>query len=213
MAAASRCPRPGRRLPASVLAVAAVTTAVWLARPARAYEELFRGDVQPIPAVGESAWLDTESSVCVRITNAVPGQLEFSFSASFAATPSNNVSVAVGEDADGDGELSFGETDVVVGWDCGRYFWDRPRTGDRYEGSPTAGDAERAVSYVCRMPGRGGSVSSVYINGEAQAIPALEWGWRASWNMLRVTRRGLFPADGPSGEFRIRQQGALIQLL
>ena len=40
----------------------------------------------------------------------------------FNGTPSNNVEVAFGTDADGDRSLSLDETDVVIGWECGRYF-------------------------------------------------------------------------------------------
>ena len=38
------------------------------------------------------------------------------------ASPSNNVEVAFGTDADGDGVLDLWETDCVIGWDCGAWF-------------------------------------------------------------------------------------------
>ena len=38
------------------------------------------------------------------------------------ATPSNNVEVAIGVDADEDGNLSLGESELCVGYDCGTWF-------------------------------------------------------------------------------------------
>ena len=38
------------------------------------------------------------------------------------ATPSNNVEVAIGCDANGDGHLSLDESGLTVGYDCGEWF-------------------------------------------------------------------------------------------
>ena len=51
----------------------------------------------------------------------------------FSGTPSNNVEIALGRDADGDGELSFDEAAVRLGWDCGVFFVERVVTGERFE--------------------------------------------------------------------------------
>lgn len=45
----------------------------------------------------------------------------FLFSLVFDSAPSNNVQAAFGCDADSDGILSAEETDLIVGWDCGRW--------------------------------------------------------------------------------------------
>lgn len=110
------------------------------------------------PAIPQVRHADSESSVCVPVTNGAPGQTEFGFDLSFASTASNNVAVAMGEDRDGDGDLSFAETEVVVGWDCGRYFLDRPRAGRRYESAMYPEPGDRTLSYLCRMAGLGGGV-------------------------------------------------------
>lgn len=115
------------------------------------------------PATPPVRHVDSESSVCVPVTNSVPSQTEFSFDLSFAATVSNNAAVAIGEDKDGDGNLSFSETDVVVGWDCGRYFLDRPKSGRRYESARYAEPKVRTMSYMSRMAGLGGGIETLRI--------------------------------------------------
>lgn len=115
------------------------------------------------PAIPTVRHVDSESSVCVPITNSVPSQTEFSFDLSFDATASNNVAVAIGEDKNGDGDLSFSETDVVVGWDCGRYFLDRPKAGRRYESTRYDEPKARKLSYLCRMAGLGGGIETFRI--------------------------------------------------
>ena len=42
----------------------------------------------------------------------------------------NEVLVAIGTDADSDGDLSAGEIDIVFGFDCGQRYWMRPKTGE-----------------------------------------------------------------------------------
>ena len=48
-----------------------------------------------------------------------PGTTDF-FLLEFQSPASNNVEVAIGRDADEDGCLSLDETDLAVGYDCGR---------------------------------------------------------------------------------------------
>lgn len=122
------------------------------------------------PTVPAVRHVDSESSVCVPITNSVPSQTEFSFDMSFDATASNNAAVAIGEDMDGDGNLSFSETDVVVGWDCGRYFLDRPKAGRRYESAVYAEPKARQMSYLFRMDGLGGSIVAFNIDVDEGAF-------------------------------------------
>ena len=65
---------------------------------------------------------DTEVSTNVPFTATLDAAGRFAFDLSCRATPSNNVEVAFGTDADGDGVLDLGETDCVIGWDCGAWF-------------------------------------------------------------------------------------------
>lgn len=66
--------------------------------------------------------IDTEISTnCIlRIGDGV--SRTFAFTLDFDATPSNNVQIAFGHDADTDGVLSIEETGMTIGWDCGTWF-------------------------------------------------------------------------------------------
>ena len=76
---------------------------------------------------------DTEVTAHHRLDQTGGGVRTLDFWLSFDGTPSNNVEVAFGTDADADGRLAPQETDVVIGWECGRYFVERFRTGERVE--------------------------------------------------------------------------------
>ena len=69
---------------------------------------------------------DTEVSTNVALQAYRPKrQQEFLLRLQVGNCSSNEVLVAVGHDADGDGNLTFDETDFVFGCDCGeRYFVD-----------------------------------------------------------------------------------------
>ena len=75
-------------------------------------------DVGRLP---ESGYADTEASTNVPFAFARAGVRDFEFDLCLCGTPSNNVQLAFGRDADSDGVLSAGETDMVVGWDCGEW--------------------------------------------------------------------------------------------
>ena len=65
---------------------------------------------------------DTEVMTNVPFTVALDVSGRFAFDLVCRATPSNNVEVAFGTDANGNGVLEPEETDRVVGWDCGSWF-------------------------------------------------------------------------------------------
>lgn len=74
-----------------------------------------------LPTPPPSTTVDTESSVLVPLnvdTNA--NELVVSFD--FTPSPTNALFVALGSDRDADGELSFDETDIRLGYDCGSWF-------------------------------------------------------------------------------------------
>lgn len=117
--------------------------------------------------VAASAFLDTESSVCLRVTNGVASQCGFGFDLEFFRTPSNNVEVAFGRDADGDGQLSFSETEMSTGWDCGTYFVDPFAEGRRYDDRPSEelarGCGRTRMSYSADMNGLGNGMAEMYL--------------------------------------------------
>ena len=75
-----------------------------------------------LPTPGPSEYVDTESSANVAVTN-WPGlgrRVKLTLSANF--TPSNCVQVALGQDANADGNLAPEETHLILGIDCGEPF-------------------------------------------------------------------------------------------
>ena len=71
-----------------------------------------------LPACG---YADTETSTNVPFAFVRSGVRNFEFDLCLAGTPSNNVQLAFGRDADSDGVLSVDETDMSFGWDCGEW--------------------------------------------------------------------------------------------
>ena len=121
----------------------------------------------------------------------------------FTGTASNDVEIALGRDVDGDGRLSFHETDVALGWDCGRYFVERFATGERFE-EPAAADDEhpRRLSWHC--PVKRGRILGLVVSNETDAVFASlaadtpAWVYSADWNLMRLTARGV---DAPGERF------------
>ena len=89
------------------------------------------------------------------------------FSLELQASPSNNVEVAIGCDADEDGMLSLDEAALTVGYDCGEWFV-RSAANDSVTYSDIADSGVFRRTYEVR---------SRHID--------------PSWNLVKVTRRGL----------------------
>ena len=102
--------------------------------------------VAPLP---QSAYADTEVSTNIAFVVDRAMMTRIEFTVALDATPTNNVEIAFGADADEDGVLAPRETRLVVGWDCGAWFVRKGADGailDRLVAQPYAygTDAERA---------------------------------------------------------------------
>ena len=75
--------------------------------------------VEPLPPC-EYADTEVSTNLAIDVSHENMGSLEVVLTAN--ATSSNNVQIAFGVDADGDGALGSLEAEVVVGWDCGAWF-------------------------------------------------------------------------------------------
>ena len=124
-----------------------------------------------LPVLPQSDFADTE--VSTNFTFAVGGRSNrrLVFSLELQASPSNNMEVAIGCDADEDGQLSLDETALVVGYDCGEWF------------VRTAARNSVTYSYVTDS----GTFRRAYEVRSRQIDP--------SWNLVKVTRRGLGVAN------------------
>ncbi len=144
------------------------------------------------PMVPEFA--DTEVSTNIVFNGARSDVRELTMHFAFEGVPSSCIQVAFGRDADGDGVLSFGETDAVYGWRNGRHFAEDVRACVRTEEPEPATGSRLAVRLRLTKETRPELFSATngtgvaVLGGLSSTVPT--WLYRPEWNMMRVTRRG-----------------------
>ena len=134
----------------------------------------FSGELPP------SDYADTEVSTNVRFTVNANLTDMMSIALDFDATPSNSVEVAIGHDADSDGNLSLEESAFVFGYDCGTWF-------------------QRSTKRNLLLPAEPGRLRLRKSRGEIGF----------DWDLAKVTRRGCGSTDGEVS-FRATHLGTAI---
>ena len=124
-----------------------------------------------VAALPEAEFADTEVSTNVAFAVGAHANRKLVFTLELQASPSNNVEVAIGCDADGDGHLSLDESGLTVGYDCGEWF---VHSAER--DTVTSEDASDV-----------GIFRREYMIRSRHVDP--------SWNLVKVTRRGFGAAD------------------
>ena len=163
-------------------------------------------------------FIDTEVSATHRLEQPTFGLRGLDFRLDFNGTSSNNVEVAFGRDGNEDGSLAPHETDVIVGWECGRYFIERFRTGERIE-EANVGTNDHARSLAWHYDVRkGGKVLKAFTasNEVCAAFASVTtntpaWLFDRNWNLMRLTARGV-DVQGERFEVDVRSSGLLIHL-
>lgn len=113
-----------------------------------------------LPRLPEASFADTEVSTNVAL-KAWSGHVRtFRVSVSLDATPSNNVQIAIGGDASGDGLLDDGEAAFVFDWDCGKWFIEGQDPGSRSYAEPAGNDYGRKTLLITMQVKANGSVSA-----------------------------------------------------
>ena len=120
-----------------------------------------------VPTLPPSQFPDTEAVTNLPLVVLAESPRRLRFSVELPASPSNNVEVAIGRDADGDGRLSLDEAALAVGYDCGEWFV-RSAAKD---------------SVTCEAVPSSGAFRRTYEIRSRNVDP--------SWNLVKVTRRGL----------------------
>ena len=143
----------------------------------------------------ECAYADTETSTNVPFAFARAGVRGFEFELSLCGTPSNNVQLAFGRDADSDGVLSACETDMAVGWDCGEWRVACFTNGTVFASAPATTNHVKSLRWRLRVRrGRPGRLE-LSENGAAVFLECAEspepWFYDPGWNILRLTVRGV----------------------
>lgn len=155
------------------------------------------GTVRPSP-LPEPVHCDSEVSSDYPLPEMHMDARRFCFTLQLTATPSNNVEVAFGTDADADGRLSLEETELAAGWDCGHWFIGNQETMFT-ETSPVEAPCRTTLRFELTLTADGlpKALSIRDDAGEplfadlADAPPA--WLYRTAWDMSRLTARGMDP--------------------
>ena len=158
-----------------------------------------------VPPVAMPEYADTEVVTNFPINRVRRDAREVMLHFAFEGVTSNCIQVAFGQDADGDGTLSFAETDAVYGWRNGRHFAEDVRGCTRTEEAETATNSVLSVRMRLTKDSRMESFSAN--NGAGTAVltnvaaSARTWQYRPEWDIMRVTRRGPgIPAEWFVGE-------------
>ena len=167
------------------------------------------------PVLPPVEYIDTETVTNVSFTAWEQGLKEFRFDLEFTGTASNNVEMAFGTDADGNGTLTDDEVAVIVGWDCGELFVANNATDERVTTAAT--DGLHHFSCLFEMRSSGSIVSASYSDNGSSLFPSLaetkpSWLYSPDWNMVRMTGRGENIRAGERFSAKVTPQGFSIRL-
>ena len=146
----------------------------------------------PLP---QSDFADSGASTNIAFAvSSMPGVVTFSLE--FAPSPTNNVEITFGVDADSNGDLSDDEERLSIGWDCGSWFMRKGENAeDEYSYTATADGTAKVLSWKMTTM-RGGvpsrlvaTVDGTAVFSELSANPP-RWLYDTSWNLARVVVRG-----------------------
>ena len=141
-----------------------------------------------------SPYADTESVTNAAFCAGAPGDNEFSLSIELDASPSNNVEVAFGCDANGNGALDDAEASFAVGWDCGEWFF-RDIVADVADSCVGACGREKLDWSIRLDQSLAPKTLRAQADGAALPFSMTETMYDPSWNMARVTARGFGDAE------------------
>ena len=149
-----------------------------------------------VPTQPVSQFADTEVSTNVVIHESRTDVRNVQIHFQLEGTPTNNLEIAFGCDANTNGVLDVSEIETVYGWRGGRYFIENVRAWERIE-TPAAVTALCGVidiqlhndkHFVPRSFAATCGGEPAFANLSTTPPPA--WLFRNEWNMVRVIRRG-----------------------
>ena len=150
----------------------------------------------PVATPEVSTYADTEAVTNVFFNAGDADARLFSLSLELDATESNNVSVAFGIDVNENGLLEREETDAVVGWDSGAWFYQDRRVGVSEQTARVS--AHRRLDWQLTLSARktAKALASTDNDGTVftHAIPPTMFD--ANWDLMQVTSRGLSEPHG-----------------
>jgi len=151
-----------------------------------------------VPTLPPSLFADSEVSTNVVVNRTRNDVKVFDVSLDLAASVSNSVQIAFGQDSDGDGDLAPGETALVVGWRTRRWFVEDVRRGVRHFEPASDASGPRFLRMSVRTDDGFAPESAAFTNETGACFadlsrPAPAFLFDRSWNLAKVTRRGVAP--------------------
>ena len=148
-----------------------------------------------MPQLPEPSHADTEVWTNVPCAQLLSDVREFETVLDFTGTASNCVQVAFGRDENGDGNLSWNEEGVVIGWRAGDYFIEDVKGGRMFREASGATNAARRIAFRFAAGEESVKSASVLCDGAEKFVDVLggdlRWLYDRGWNMAKVTRRGV----------------------
>ena len=148
-----------------------------------------------MPQLPEPSHADTEVWTNVPCAQLLSDVREFETVLDFTGTASNCVQVAFGCDDDGNGDLSWNEEGIVIGWRAGDYFIEDVKGGRMFREASGATNTTRRIAFRVAAGEEGVKSASVVCDGVATFGEVLSgdlrWLYDRGWNMAKVTRRGV----------------------
>jgi hypothetical protein len=162
------------------------------------------GAVVDVPKISVSRFADGESSSNTAFQSNLPSRARtFKIEMSFNASMTNNVQIAFGMDSvHEDGKLAAEETEIILGWDCGKWFLRPKGLKTRYDSVVTnfvVGQRTLKASIEI-APGGEPKAITFQDNGSTFSFSDFKlkdnsWLKPDDWSLLRVTTRGADIAD------------------
>ena len=145
-----------------------------------------------------SPFADTEVSTNMVINKADINYVDLKFT--FCGTPTNDLEMAFGTDANTNGVLDAEEVETRFGWRGGRYFIENALTCESFDSDAITVSQNLSVELHLDIKSSPQQVRRVAVAGaNASAFAGIlsdrppSWLWRREWNLMRATRRGTEP--------------------
>ena len=159
---------------------------------------LFLAATLSFPALPPAEYDDTEVVTNVALPAVRADSRVFSFRLERDVTPSNNVSLVFGRDANEDGVLSRAEEAMLVGWDCGAWKVVDCATGEEIAEQGAAGHVAldwRLEVNAAHVPRSLSATANGCAAFAALAANPPRFLFDAGWDTAKVVCRGL---DAPN---------------
>ena len=154
------------------------------------YASAFAGARVVVPQLPPSPYDDTEISTNVTFSAGGDDSRFFSLSISIDATPTNTLQIAFGRDENSDGILDWQETEFLLGWKCGGWFF-RDKTTET-EGVAVQESGLRRLEWRLTLDRARAPSALSATDGENDLGFAVSPGmFNPSWDFMRVTARGM----------------------